>query len=92
MEAFNKELANQLFKSMDAQEFQDPEKILAIWVKNLISIVNEMSNRKSMMISMKPKDAIKLDIVKLDNSETYPENEVLPEDGFYMAISAPRMG
>ena len=30
MEAFNKELANQLFKSMDAQEFQDPKKILAI--------------------------------------------------------------
>ena len=30
MEAFNKELANQLLKSMDAQEFQDPEKIVAI--------------------------------------------------------------
>ena len=30
LEAFNKELAKQLFKPMDAQELQDPEKISAI--------------------------------------------------------------
>ena len=29
---------------------------------------------------MKPKDAIKLDIVELDKSKTYPEEAVLPED------------
>lgn len=31
------------------------------------------------MSDMKPKDAIKLDIVELDKSETYAEEEVLPE-------------
>lgn len=30
---------------------------------------------------MKPKDAIKLDIVELDKSEVYPEEELLTEDG-----------
>ena len=49
--------------------------ISTIWVKNLGSIVNKMSKTKSLMISMKPKDRIKLDIVKLD--KTYPEKNVL---------------
>ena len=30
VEAFNKELEKLLFKPMDAQEFQDPEKVLRI--------------------------------------------------------------
>ena len=41
LEAFNKELAKILFKPMDAQELQDPEKLLTIWVKNLDKIVNK---------------------------------------------------
>ena len=40
MEAFNRELAKLLFKPMDAQELQDPEKVSTIWVKNLNKIVN----------------------------------------------------
>ena len=71
MEAFNKESAQQLFKTMDSQEFQDPEKVSAMCIKNLNSIVNKMNNTKSLMIYMKPKDAIKLDIVELDKSEAY---------------------
>ena len=35
VEAFNKELAKLLFKMMDAQELQDPEKVSTIWVKHL---------------------------------------------------------
>ena len=66
MEAFNKELAKQLFKPMDAKELKDIEKVSTIWVKNLNSIVNKTNNTKSSMIDMKPKDAIKLDTVKLD--------------------------
>ena len=58
---------------MDAQEFQDRKKVSAIWVKNL----------ESSMFDMKPKNAIKLDFVKLDKSETYPEENVLPEDSLY---------
>ena len=35
------------------------------------------------MIGMKPKDAIKLNEVPLVDRESYPEEEVLPEDGLY---------
>lgn len=52
--------------------------ISTIWIKNLGSIVNKMSKTKSLMISVKPKDRIKLDIVKLD--KTYPEKNVLLKD------------
>ena len=48
---------------MDAQELQGPEKISAIWVKNLNKIVDKMNNTKLLMIDVKPKDAIKLDTV-----------------------------
>ena len=51
---------------MDAQELQDPEKVSAIWVKNLNKIVNKVNNTVSSMIGMKPKDAIKLDTVPLE--------------------------
>ena len=81
VEAFNKELAKLLFKPMDAQELQDPEKVSTIWVKNLNKTVNKMNNTISSMIDMKPKDAIKLDTVPLDKK--YPEETVLPEDGLY---------
>ena len=68
VEAFNKELSKRLFKSMDAQVLQNLEKVSTIWVKNLDSIVNKMKN-------MKPEDAIKLYIIELDSSETYPRTK-----------------
>ena len=67
-EAFNKELAKLLFKPMDAQKLQDPEKVSTIWVKNLYKTVNKINNTVSPMIGMKPKDAIKLDTVPLDKT------------------------
>ena len=54
-------------KPINAQELQDPEKVLSIWLKNLNDIVNKISNTKSLIFSMKPKGAIKKDIMKLDN-------------------------
>ena len=78
VEVFNKELEKMLFKPMDAQERQDPEKVSTIWVKNLSKTMNKMNNTISLMIGMKPKDAIKLDTVPLD--KTYPKETVLPED------------
>ena len=72
---------------MDAQELQDPEKVSTIWVKNLNKIVNKMNNKKSLMIDMKPKDAIKLDIVPLD--KTYPEETELLEAGLYRYLYQP---
>ena len=81
VEDFNKELAKLLFKPMDAQELQDPEKVSTIWVKNLNKTVNKMNNTVSSMIGMKPNDAIKLDTIPLDKK--YQEETVLPEDGLY---------
>ena len=87
VEDFNKELAKLLFKPMDAQELQDPEKVSTIWVKNLNKTVNKMNNTVSSMIGMKPKDAIKLDTALLEN--TYPKGTVLPEDGLYRYLYQP---
>ena len=78
LKAFNKELAK-LFKPMDVQELRDPENFSTIWVKNLNKIVNKMNNTKSLMIDMKPKDAIKL----------YPEETVLPKHGLYRYLCQP---
>ena len=87
VEAFNKELAKLLFKPMDAQELQDPEKVSMIWVKNLNNTVSKMNNTVSSMIDMKPKDAIKPDTVPLN--KTYPKETVLPKDGWYRYLYQP---
>ena len=87
MEAFNKELAKLLFKPMDAQELQDPEKISTIWVKNLNKTVSKMNNTESSMTGMTPKDAIKIDTVPLDR--TYLEETVLPAVGLYRYLYQP---
>ena len=87
VEVFNKELAKLLFKPMDAQEVQDPQKVSTIYVKNLNKIVNKMNNTKSSMIGMKPEDAIKLDTVPLDN--IYPEETAIPKDELYRYLYQP---
>ena len=65
VETFDKELAKVLFKLMDAQELQDPEKVSRIQVKNLNKAMNKMNNTVSLMIGMKLKDAIKLATIPL---------------------------
>ena len=87
MEAFSKELAKLLFKPMDAQELQDPEKVLTICAKYLNKIVKKMNSTKSSMIDMKPRDAVKLDTVSL--GKIFPEETVLPEDGLYRCLYQP---
>ena len=57
------------------------------WVKNLKKIVNKRNNTVSSMIGMKPKHAIKLDTIPLDN--TYPKETVLLEDGLYRYLYQP---
>ena len=77
VEAFNNELAKLLFKPiMDAQELQEPEKVSTICVKNLNQTVNKMNNPVSLMIGMKPEDAIKLDTPPLD--KTYAKEPYCP--------------
>ena len=52
---------------------------LIIW----LNLVDELNDTETEMIGMKPKDAILLDEVPLVKQEAYPEEDELPEDGFY---------
>ena len=83
VEALDRILAERLFKVQDAQELNDPEKVSSRWVKHLYGLVDELNDMETEMIGMKPKDAIVLDQVPLVDQESYPPEEVLPEDGLY---------
>ena len=87
VEAFNKELAKLLFKPMDAQGLQHPEKVSTICPNNLIKIVSKMNNTVSSMIGIKPKEAIKLGTKPLDKK--CPEETVLPKHGLYRYLYQP---
>ena len=89
MEALNKILAERLFKVQDAQELNDPERVSATWVKHLYGLVDELNDMETEMTGMKPKDAIVLNQVSLLNQESYPPEEVLPEDGLYQYLLQP---
>ena len=89
VEALNKILPERLFKVQDAQELNDPEKVSATWVKHLYGLVDELNDTTTEMIGMKPKDAIKLKEVPRVNRESYPPEEVLPEDGLYQYLLRP---
>ena len=86
VEALNKILAEMLFKVQGAQELNDPEKVSATWVKHLYGLVDELNDTTTEMIGMKPKDANKLKEVPLVTQESYPPEEVLPEDGLYQYL------
>ena len=58
VEAHNKILAAQLFKIQDAQEVNDPEKVLSTCVKQLYGLVDHLNELKTQMTGMSPKDAI----------------------------------
>ncbi|XP_057316785.1 uncharacterized protein LOC130657805 [Hydractinia symbiolongicarpus] len=88
VEAYNKVLAERLFKPQDAQELASNE-TSSIWVKNLYTIVKSLNNTKTAMIEMKPSRAIKLEDVPLAKSQQYPEERPLPEDGLYLYLLQP---
>ena len=89
VEVLNKILAERLFKVQDTQELNDPEKVSSRWVKHLYGLVDELNDTTTAMIGMKPKDAIKLNEVPLVARESYPPEEVLPEDGLYRYLLQP---
>ena len=89
VEALNKILAERLFKVQDAQELNDCEKVPSRWVKHLYGLVDELNDMETEMTGMKSKDAIKLKEVPLVARESYPPEEVLPEDGLYRYLSQP---
>ena len=82
-------LAERLFKVQDAQELNDPEKVSSRCVKHLYGLVDELNDTTTEMIGMKPKDAMKLNEVLLVIEESYPPEEVLPEDGLYWYLLLP---
>ena len=90
MEALSKILAERLFKVQDAQELNDPEHVSLRWVKHLDGLVDELNDTETEMTGMKPKDAIILNEVPLVDRESYPEEEVLLEDGLYRYLLQPR--
>ena len=67
----------------------DPEKVSSRWVKHLYGLVDELNDTTTEMIGMKPKDAIKLDEVPLAARESYPPEEILPEDGLFGYLLQP---
>ena len=89
VEALNKILAERLFKVQDAQELNDPEKVSSRLVEHFYRLVDEHNDMETEMIGMNPKDPIKLDEVPLVTRETYPPEEVLPEDGLYRYLLQP---
>ena len=89
VEALNKILAEMLFKVQDAQELNDPEKVSLRWVKHLYGLVDKLNDMETEVIGMKPKDVIKLKEVPLVARESYPPEEVLPEDGWYRYLLQP---
>ena len=89
VEALNIIFAERLFKVQDAQELNDPEKVSSRWVKHLYGLVDELNDTETEMIGMKPKDAIKLKEAPLVSEESYPPEEVLPEDGLYRYLLQP---
>ena len=86
VEALNKILSERLFKVQNAQELNDPEKVSSKWVKHLYGLVDELKDTTTEMIGMKPEDVTKLDEVPLVNRESYPPEEMLPEDGLYQYL------
>ena len=89
VEALNKILAERLFRVQDAQGLNDPEKVSSRRVKHLYGLVDELNNMETEMIGMKPNYAIKLKEVPLVAQESYPPEEVLPEDGLYRYLLQP---
>ena len=89
VEALNKILSESLFKVQDAQELNDPEKVSSRWVKHLYGSVDELNDTETEMTGMKPKDAIKLKEVPIMAQESYPPEEILPEDGLYHYLLQP---
>ena len=89
VEALNEIFPERLFKVQDAQELNNAEKVSSRWVKHLYGLVDELNDTETEMIGMKPTDAIKLKEVSLVARESYPPEEVLPEDGLYRYLLQP---
>ena len=87
VEALNKLLTENLFKVQDVKELNDPEKVSLAWVKHLYGLIDRLNDTKTQMIGMSPSDVIEIAEVPL--IESYPQEDKLPEDGFYHYLLQP---
>ena len=55
----------------------------------MYELADELNDTETIMIEMKPKDAIKLNEVPLVNRENYPPEDKLPEDKLYCYFLQP---
>ena len=55
----------------------------------MYGLLDELNDTETEIIGMKPKDAIKLKDIPLVARESYPPEEVLPEDGLYQYLLQP---
>ena len=58
----------------------------------MYGLVDKLNDTTTEMIGMKPEDAIKLKEVPLVARESYPPEEVLPQDGLYRYLLQPGEG
>ena len=78
-----------LIKVQDAQELNDPEKVLLTLVKHLYGLADQLNKMKAQMTGMSLKEAIELKEVPLVNRENYPPEGISPEDGLYHYLLQP---
>ena len=85
LEAFNKDLTKLLFKPMDAQEFQDPEKASTIWVKYLDKAVKKNEQHSivddwyDLIVRLELNSSEKVILCTRDTLATYKLSDILLE-------------
>ena len=88
VENMNKQLAKKLFKAQDVQELNEENKVSSVWVKQLYKVVDELNNKRTVMIKMKPNKAILLDNVPQFKKYS-PDRICLNTDGIYRYLLLP---
>ena len=68
-------------------KLNDPKKVSSTWVKHLYGLVDKLNDTETQIIGTKLKDAIKLK--ELNLVESYPSEDILPENGLYRYLIQP---
>lgn len=88
VENSNKQIETRLFKAQDAQELHEDGKVSTTWVKQLYKVVDQLNNKKTAGIKMKPVDVVMLEEVP-QKASYKPDKKTLPEDGLYRYLVQP---
>ena len=69
------------------QELNNPEQVSSAWIKHLYGLVGQVNDTKTQMTGMSPSEATELKKIPL--IESYPMEDMLPEDGLYHYLLQP---